>query len=111
MRAPLPTRPRLPAPGLPEPKPQRSPSLARRPLIVAALLILVALVDRAGAGLAGPAQPPPPIQASSLRWLAIAEPLHLAGQRNNRICKQGPTKPSRGTLETQAANSVWLQMI
>jgi len=73
MRAPLPTRPRLPAPGLPEPKPQRSASLARRPLIVAALLILVALVDRAGAGLAGPALPPPPIQAASLRWLAIAD--------------------------------------
>ena len=73
MRAPLPTRPRLPSPGLSEPKPQRSPSLARRPLIVAALLILVALVDRAGAGLAGPALPPPPIQASSLRWLAIAD--------------------------------------
>jgi acid phosphatase len=63
----------LPAPGLSGPKPQRSASLARRPLIVAALLILVALVDRAGAGLAGPAQPPPPIQASSLRWLAIAD--------------------------------------
>jgi predicted phosphodiesterase len=73
MRAPIPTRPRFTALGLSEPKPQRSPSLARRPLIAAALLILVGLVDRAGAGLAGPALPPPPIQASSLRWLAIAD--------------------------------------
>ena len=73
MRAPLPTRPHSPGPGLPEPKPQRSRSLARRPLVFAALLVLVASVGRAGAGLAGPAQPPPPIQPASLRWLAIAD--------------------------------------
>jgi 3',5'-cyclic AMP phosphodiesterase CpdA len=47
--------------------------MARRPFISAALLVLVALVGPAGAGLAGPAQPPPPIQPASLRWLAIAD--------------------------------------
>ena len=73
MRAPLPTRAHSAGPGLPEQKPQRSRSLARRPLIVAALLVLVASVGRAGASLAGPAQPPPPIQPASLRWLAIAD--------------------------------------
>ena len=73
MPFPSPARRSALAPGLTHQRDRRSPRLARRPFIRAGLLLLVALVGRAGVSLAVPGQPPPPLPTASLRWLAIAD--------------------------------------